>query len=169
MYRRGLLLATAGATAAQSGFAQQQVTVALGRAQPGQLPAGFHMALTGKGPPPMWSVVDDPSAPAGRVLAQTSADKTDYRFTLAIYDSITTRDAEVSVRFKAVAGRVDRAGGIAMRLADANNYYVLRANALEDNVNFYHVVRGSRREIRGADAKVPSDQWHTLSLKAVGD
>ena len=56
-----------------------------------------------------------------------------------------------------------------MRLADADNYYVVRANALEDNVNFYRVVQGSRREIRGANVKVAPDQWHTLSLKAVGD
>jgi hypothetical protein len=169
MNRRGLLLAAAGAAAARRAAAQQPVAVALGRAQPGQLPDGFRVALTGRGPPPTWSVVDDASVSGGRVLAQTSADTTDYRFPLAIYDGVTAKDVEVTVRFKAVAGRVDRAGGIAVRLADADNYYVLRANALEDNVNFYHVVRGSRHEIRGANAKVPSDQWHTLSLKAVGD
>ena len=56
-----------------------------------------------------------------------------------------------------------------MRLADADNYYVVRANALEDNVNFYRVVQGSRREIHGVGAKVTSDQWHTLSIKAEGD
>jgi hypothetical protein len=77
---------------------------------------------------------------------------------LAIYDCVNAKDVEVTVRFKAVAGRVDRAGGIAVRLIDADNYYVLRANALEDNVNFYHVVRGSRRQIRGVDTKVASDQ-----------
>jgi hypothetical protein len=73
------------------------------------------------------------------------------------------------VRFKAVAGQIDRAGGIAVRLADPDNYYVLRANALEDNVNFYRVVQGSRREIRGVNAKVTSDQWHTLGLRVEGD
>jgi hypothetical protein len=102
-------------------------------------------------------------------LAQTSTDQTDYRFPLAVYDGITAKDVEVSVRFKAVGGRIDRAGGIAVRLADPDNYYVLRANALEDNVNFYHVVNGTRRQIKGTNVKVPSDQWHTLSLKAVGD
>ena len=113
--------------------------------------------------------MDDASVPAGRVLAQTSADQTDYRFPLAIYDAVTAKDVEVTVRFKAVAGRVDRAGGIAVRLTDADNYYVLRANALEDNVNFYHVVHGSRRADPRCRCKVASDQWHTLSLKAVGD
>jgi hypothetical protein len=169
MHRRQLLLAAASAASAASAEAQQQIVVALGRAQPGQPPDGFLLARTGQGAPGAWSVVDDTSVPAGRALAQTSADQTDYRFPLAIYDGITGKDVEVTVRFKAVAGRVDRAGGIAVRLTDADNYYVLRANALEDNVNFYRVVQGSRREIRGANAKVASEQWHTLSLKAVGD
>ena len=73
------------------------------------------------------------------------------------------------MRFKAVAGRIDRAGGLAIRLTDADNYYVVRANALEDNVNFYRVVQGSRREIKGAATKVTSDTWHSLSVNADGD
>jgi hypothetical protein len=169
MNRRGLLLAAASAATATSVDAQQSIAVALGRAQAGQLPEGFSTARTGQGAPSAWSVADDASVPGGRVLAQTSTDQTDHRFPLAIYGAAIARDVEVTVRFKAVGGRIDRAGGIAVRLADADNYYVLRANALEDNVNFYHVVRGSRREIRGASAKVASDQWHTLSLKAIGD
>ena len=169
MERRGLLLAIASVVTADQAAAQQSSTIALGNAQPGQLPAGFRTERTGKGAPAAWSVVADPSVPSGKVLAQTSTDQTDYRFPLAIYDGITAKDVQVSVRFKAVGGRIDRAGGIAVRLTDADNYYVLRANALEDNVNFYHVARGSRRQISGVNVKVPSDQWHTLSLKAVGD
>ena len=169
MHRRHLLIGAACALPGATASAQQPIVVAFGGVPPGQLPDGFRTARTGQGAPGAWSVVDDASAPGGRALAQTSSDTTDYRFPLAIYDSVTARDVEVTVRFKAVAGRVDRAGGIAIRLADADNYYVLRANALEDNVNFYHVVRGSRRQIRGASAKVESERWHTLSLKAVGD
>jgi hypothetical protein len=62
------------------------------------------------------------------------------------------------VRFKSIAGQIDRAGGIAVRLADADNYYVVCANALENNVNRYRVVQGSRREIHAVAAKVTSDQ-----------
>ena len=138
-------------------------------AQVGGLPDGFRVARTGKGAPATWAVVEDPSAAGGRVLAQTSPDQTDYRFPLAIYDRVAAKDVEVSVRFKPVAGRIDRAGGIAVRLADPDNYYVVRANALEDNVNFYRVVQGSRREIHGVTAKVKPDQWHTLSIKAEDD
>jgi hypothetical protein len=73
---------------------------------------------------------------------------------------------EVTVRFKAVAGRVDRAGGIAVRLVDPDNYYVARANALEDNVNFYRVVKGARREVHGVRQRVSSSAWHVLGLRA---
>jgi hypothetical protein len=169
MIRRRLLLATACTAVAAPAGAQQAIVVPFGRAPTGGLPEGFRIARTGQGAPAAWSVVDDPSAPAGRVLMQTSTDQTDYRFPLAIYDPASLRDGEVTVRFKAVAGRIDRAGGIAIRLTDADNYYVLRANALEDNINFYHVVQGSRRQIHGTNIKVASDQWHTLSLRAVSD
>jgi hypothetical protein len=137
--------------------------------QVGTLPEHFTAARTGKGAAAEWKIVEDGGVPDGRVLAQTSTDRTDYRFPLAIYDGIAAANAEVTVRFKAIAGQIDRAGGIAVRLTDPDNYYVLRANALEDNVNFYRVVQGSRREIRGVNTKVTSDQWHTLGLRAEGD
>jgi hypothetical protein len=133
------------------------------------LPDGFSVARTGKGTPAAWTAISDPSVPGGYVLAQTSTDQTDYRFPLAIYERLTAVNVDATVRFKAVAGRVDRAGGLAIRLADADNYYVVRANALEDNVNFYRVVQGSRRQIEGAGIKVVSGVWHTLSLNADGD
>jgi hypothetical protein len=54
-------------------------------------------------------------------------------------------------------------------LEDRNNYYVARANALEDNVNFYRVVGGKRQEIAGAKVKISSGGWHSLTLRADGD
>jgi hypothetical protein len=70
------------------------------------------------------------------------------------------------LRFKSVAGQVDQAGGIAVRLTTPDDYYVVRANALEDNVRFYRVVDGRRVQIAGADTKVSADAWHTLGLRA---
>ena len=96
-------------------------------------------------------------------------DRTDYRFPLAVYQPISAKDVEVTVRFKPVAGKVDQAGGIAVRLTTPDDYYVVRANALEDNVRFYRVVKGNRQQIAGANTKVASGEWHTLSLKAQGD
>jgi hypothetical protein len=168
--RQVLAMAAAMASVASVSVAQSgSGVVPLAPTQPGGLPADFQVARTGRGAPAAWSVVADPNAQGGQVLVQTSTDQTDYRFPLAIYGGVTAANVEVTVRFKAVAGRIDRAGGIAVRLADPDNYYVLRANALEDNVNFYRVVQGSRREIHGVSTKVTSDQWHTLSLRAEGD
>jgi hypothetical protein len=145
------------------------VSVPFTDAQIGALPTGFVAERTGSGAPADWKMVSDDTVAGGRVLAQTSSDRTDYRFPLAIYQPVSAANVEVSVRFKAVAGSVDRAAGLAVRLADRNNYYVVRANALEDNVNFYRVVRGVRSQIQGAHTKVSSDAWHTLGLRATGD
>jgi len=76
---------------------------------------------------------------------------------------------DVTVRFKAVGGKVDQAGGIAVRLSDPDNYYVLRANALEDNVRFYRMVKGRREQLEGADTKVTPEEWHQLGLRAEGE
>jgi hypothetical protein len=133
------------------------------------LPTGFTLGRTGNGAPAAWAVQPDASAASKQALVQTSGDTTDYRFPRAIYDKINAANVEVTVRFKAVAGRVDRAAGLMVRLADPNNYYVVRANALEGNVNLYRVVKGSRREIQGASAPVPSNVWQTLGLQANGD
>jgi hypothetical protein len=135
----------------------------------GELPRGFTTARTGQGVASVWAVLEDTSVEGGYALAQTSTDQTDYRFPLAIHENLSAVNVDVSVRFKAVAGRVDRAGGIAVRLTDADNYHVVRANALEDNVNFYRVVQGSRRQIAGSSIKVASDVWHVLGLRAERD
>ena len=133
----------------------------------GALPTGFTTGLTGGGGPVDWRVLDDPTAPAGsKVLAQTSADGTDERFPLAILDQPRLANLDVAVKFKPVGGKVDRAAGLAVRLADAGNYYVVRANALEDNVRLYRVVRGRRIQFAGADAKIPSGKWQELRLRA---
>lgn len=132
-------------------------------------PAGFEFARTGQGKPGQWNVVSDSAATGGRAIEQSSTDRTDYRFPLAIYAAMSAKNVEASVNFKAIAGAIDRAGGIAVRLIDSNNYYVVRANALEDNVRLYRVVNGSREQIAGADTKVSPSEWHTLSLKANGE
>jgi hypothetical protein len=135
----------------------------------GKTPAGFSTALTGGGGPVSWVVQEDPTAPSGgKALAQTSTDKTDYRFPLCVYDKFTGGDVEVSVKFRAVEGKVDRAAGLVVRFQDKDNYYIVRANALEDNVRLYKVVGGSRKQFAGTKAKVSSGEWHTLKLEVKG-
>jgi len=135
----------------------------------GKTPIGFSTALTGGGGPVSWMIREDFTAPSGgKVLAQTSSDTTDYRFPLCVYDKFTGRDVEVSVKFKAISGKVDQAAGLVARLQDKDNYYIVRANALEDNVRLYKVVSGSRKQFAGVKAKVSSGQWHTLKLEEKG-
>jgi len=155
-----LIAGTASAEATRMDFESGQV---------GGLPAGVTTALTGSGGPVKWAILKDASAPAGpKVLAETSKDTTDYRFPLAIFDHPVAADLDVAVRFKPVSGTVDRAAGIAVRVADANNYYVVRANALEDNVRLYRVTGGQRRQFAGANTKVPTGKWQELRLAVHG-
>lgn len=136
----------------------------------GQMPSKFHESLTGQGAKPQWVVQADLSAPSQpNVLAQLSNDKTDYRFPLAIADEGSFQDLDLSVKFKAVSGDVDRAAGLVFRLKDANNYYVVRANALEGNYRLYHVVSGRRVQFAGANLKVASGEWHELRVVCVGN
>lgn len=135
----------------------------------GSKPAGFTFARTGQGGDGEWTVTADPTAAGGRAIEQVSTERTDYRFPLAIHDSLSARNLNVEIRFKAVAGKVDQAGGIAVRLMDADNYYVVRANALEDNVRFYRIVRGRREQLDGANLKVTPNEWHVLALRAEGE
>jgi hypothetical protein len=136
----------------------------------GKLPAKFHDALTGQGTRAQWVVKADPSAPSQpNVLAQTSTDKTDYRFPLAIADEGSFQNLDVSVKYKAISGEVDRAAGLAFRLKDANNYYVVRANALENNYRLYHLVNGRRVQFAGANFRIASGEWHELRVECVGN
>jgi hypothetical protein len=136
----------------------------------GQLPAKFHAARTGSGGESKWAVLGDPAAPSKpNVVAQTSTDQTDYRFPLLIADEGSFQNLELSVRFKAISGSVDRAGGLVFRLKDPNNYYVVRANALENNYRLYRVVNGRRSQFAGANLKVTSGEWHELRVEAAGN
>jgi hypothetical protein len=118
----------------------------------------------------MWVVKEEPSAPSGgKVLAQTSTDTTDYRFPLCVYDKVIARDVEVAVRFKAISGKVDQAAGLVVRFQDKDNYYIARANALENNVRLYKVVGGNRKQFAGKNAQVSAGAWHTLKLVVKGN
>ena len=126
----------------------------------------FEFAVTGSGAPGEWSIVRNEAVQA---LAQTGTDATDDRFPLAIYRPFSARNVYVSIRFMPVSGKVDRAGGVIVRLTPAGDYYLARANALENNVRFYRVVGGKRQMIAGVDAPVASGAWHTLGIAARDD
>ena len=141
----------------------------ISRMSPGLAPDDFTFWRTGDGDVGEWLVLKDPTAIAGQAIAQTSKDSTDYRFPLAVYQRVSVKNVDVKMRFKPVDGKVDQAGGIVVRLTTPDDYYIARANALEDNVRFYRVVKGKREQLKGANIKVATNEWHTLELRAEGD
>ena len=139
-----------------------------------KLPVGWSQYFTGKGDSTSWKIVDDNH---NKVLAQLSSDNPNYHFNVVVYNKFITRDVELEVKLKGVAGRKDQGGGFVWRFIDKDNYYVVRANPLEDNVVLYKVVDGDRSDLPvlgkgrtyGVDVKPLGNNWNTLKLKVVGN
>ena len=138
----------------------------------GAAPKGWTLTMTGRGAP-KWTVERDDTAPSkGQVLKQSGA----ATFPLALKDGTNIKDGFVEVKFKPISGSEDRAGGLVWRAKDANNYYVVRANALEDNVLLYKTVNGARNSLGivgrkggyGVNTAVPANQWHALRVEFAG-
>src|ERR1019366_3574695 len=142
--------------------------------QIGKTPSGWTITMTHGGGAPNWSVTRDETAPSPpNVLEQLASDATSSRFPLAILDGFDAVDGSVRVKFKAVSGKGDQAAGLVWRYRDADNYYIARANALENNVVLYKVEKGQRTAIApkgtppntyGVKHAVPSGTWRELSV-----
>ena len=145
----------------------------------GAVPPGWVVAMTHTGGAPRWEVLKDDSAPSKpNVLGQVSTDRTAGRFPLAIWDRASYKDGTLTVKFNAVSGSVDQAAGLVWRYLDANNYYIVRANALENNVVLYKVQNGQRVALApkgavsnayGVKHRVPKQTWSTLSVGFQGN
>jgi hypothetical protein len=111
-----------------------------------------------------WVLEEMSGAPSGkRVLVQHAVENA---FNVIVAPSAPFTDVDVSVRFKPVTGREDASGGIVFRFAEGH-YYVVRANALENNVRLYYYDRG-RHQLATALVQPPAlGQWHTLRVVAV--
>jgi 3-keto-disaccharide hydrolase len=135
----------------------------------GAAPAGFEFARTGGGAEGKWIVRIEKGADKNRVLVQESADATDYRFPVAVLTDSSFKDVTLGVRARPLSGQVDQGFGLVWRYKDANNYYIARCNADEDNCTIYHTVNGNRRAFLNQSVKVAKNTWHTLKLEATGD
>ena len=133
-------------------------------ARTGEAPAGWTCTKTGSGHP-QWAVIADDTAPSNPNVLKQSGEAT---YPVALKDSPSLKDGFVEVKFKPVSGKEDQAGGVLWRARDSDNYYVARANALEDNVCIYHTIKGKRTEKQRVNLKVASNQWHTLRVDFVG-
>lgn len=130
----------------------------------GKAPSGWTCGSTGKGLF-HWTVEMDPTAPSRpNVLKQSGS----AAFPWCVKNEIAIADGMVEVKFKPVAGKEDQAGGLVWRWKDGGNYYVARANALENNVSLYHTTNGSRQTIEYKNAPVAPNVWHTLRVDFKG-
>jgi hypothetical protein len=144
-------------------------------------PPGFRSAVTGFGKPGDWKIVLD-DMPAGlptltpgargvtrrAVLAQLAQDTTDEHFPLLMFDQESYGDFTFSTRFKTVRGAVEQMAGIAFRIQNETNYYVVRASSLGNTFRFYEVVNGIRGAILGPEVPIPSGVWHELKVQCKG-
>ena len=130
----------------------------------GEPPPGWAATKTGAGQA-KWTVEKDDTAPSKPNVLKQSGQAT---YPVCIKEDTNLKDGFVEVKFKAVSGKEDQAGGLIWRARDSNNYYVARANALEDNVTIYDTVNGRRTERKRTRVKVASNQWHTLRIDFQG-
>ena len=134
------------------------------KAQPGSPPSDWTCGVTGRGAP-KWLIEADASAPSKpNVLKQSGSGA----FPWCVKKDVAIADGFVEVKFKPLDGREDQAGGLVWRWKDGDNYYVARANALENNVSLYYTEAGQRVTLKYVDAPVPRDQWHTLRVEFAG-
>ena len=138
----------------------------------GATPKGWTATMTGQGSP-KWTVEEETDAPSRSKVVKQSGRAT---YPLLLKDDSSVKDGFVEIQFKAISGGEDRAAGIVWRARDANNYYVVRANALEDNVVLYKTVGGKRSSLDivgrkggyGIKVQVPAGRWHTLRVDFAG-
>lgn len=138
----------------------------------GALPPGWKVEAThGEGPLATWQVIAKDGAKSGaNVLALTSANHTSgSAFNLCWTDRTRFKDGTLEVSMKADSGESDRGGGLIWRAQDKDNYYICRANPLEDNFRVYFVKNGARKQLESASVKIPSGVWHTIRVEQAGD
>ena len=154
-------IAAATIFASAAAFAE---TISFDNELPGKLPDAWREGVTGKGNP-RWTVRADPSAPSKPNVLHQSGSGT---FPWCVMPTVSVENGFVEVRFKPISGKEDQAGGVIWRWKDGDNYYIARANALENNVSLYHTTNGKRITIKYVDAPVPGNAWHTLRTEFSG-
>ena len=140
-------------------------TINFDDAKPGAAPSGWTATQTGSGNA-KWTIEKDDTAPSKSNVLKQSGEAT---YPVCIKDDTSVKDGFVEVKFKPVSGKEDQAGGVIWRVKDSDNYYIARANALEENVTIYHTIKGKRVSFKNTDTKVTSGVWHTLRVDFAGN
>ena len=159
---KGAIMAILTFASATAAFAE---TENFDKDNPGAAPAGWIAGVTGNGSP-RWAIEADTSAPSKpNVLKQSGGG----RYPWCVKQKASLADGYVEVKFKPISGREDQAGGLVWRWKNGDNYYVARANALEDNVSLYYTENGRRITLKYVDAPVPRNIWHALRVEFSGE
>lgn len=138
--------------------------------QEGKMPQGWSAVVTGRGPNSQWQIQimsDAPSSP--HVFVQVSHPDVSYHFNVAVDDKSDYDDVELSVWLKALKGRIDQGGGLVWRYKDADNYYIARANPLENNFRVYKVVKGTRIQLQSARMPLQVGRWYIMKIENEGN
>src|SRR5439155_26112401 len=143
----------------------QAETINFDDATPGAAPTGWTATKTGKGQA-KWTIEKDDSAPSKPNVLKQSGEAT---YPVCLKNETSVKDGFVEVKFKPISGKEDQAGGVIWRAQDSDNYYIARANALENNVTIYHTIKGKRTEKKRTNTNVASGQWHTLRVDFNGN
>jgi hypothetical protein len=125
--------------------------------------------MTGVGRPPNWQPVADPDAPDGWALAETAGDPADLRFPLCISGQTVTRDFDATLRFKPISGTRAQVAGLMFRAQSASDYYVVRANALDNSVRLYRMEKGKRSQLASKEVPIEAGKWHSLRVIAANE
>lgn len=147
----------------------------------GKIPSSWSQYFTGRGDTTDWKILELPDKQASannkKVLAQLSEDNPNHHFNVIVFDGFKVKNVSLKVKMKGVRGRKDQGGGFVWRFLDADNYYVVRANPLEDNVVLYKVENGKRTDLPvlgkgrtyGVDVNPLGKKWNTLELTVVNN
>jgi hypothetical protein len=135
----------------------------------GAPPAEFELSPLSEANQASWTIVRDATAKAGLAIEHTGVQAAEDRPPLAIYQSASLKNAEISVRLYATRGKSHQGGGLAVRLSSPQGYYLVQLDALRDRVLLSLVRGGLAEEIVGVDADIASHAWHTLAVRAKGD
>jgi hypothetical protein len=147
-----------------------------------QTPPGFRSTVAGTGKPGEWKVILDDAAPAiapltpqapavskRSVLAQVSGEPVDEHFPMLVYEEETFGDFTLTTRFKTVGGKTEQMAGMAFRVQDEKNFYVVRASSTANTFRFYKVVDGHRGPLIGPQIEIPGGVWHELTIECKGN
>jgi len=152
----------------KSGGSAQATSIDIGKNEVGTRPADFDLFPSGA-TQDQWTVVRDATATAGSAIEHSGMIASEDASPLAIYRPVLLKNEDISLRFKAVSGKANRGGGVALRVMASDTYYLVEADARQDRILFLRTFNGESEEIAGVDADIADNNWHTLAIRAEND